>query len=52
MEVKILVYTTPLSLEKAIVLHFSRGFNLKGSVTVGVNQQGNTIYVATMVKEG
>ncbi len=52
MEVKVLCYTNPLELERQIT-RWSREFKytLQGPVTVGINQNGNTIYVGTMVKD-
>lgn len=51
MEVKILVSTHPTELAQKIrqwVNEFD--YSLKGPVTVGVNNVGNTVYVATLVK--
>lgn len=50
-EVKILVYTSPLELQgklKKWINEFE--YSLKGPVTVGVNMNGNTVYVATLTK--
>ncbi|UZZ63983.1 hypothetical protein A71_177 [Escherichia phage A7_1] len=51
MDVKILTYTNTLSLERRIVEYYDYGYKLMGSVTTGINSNGNTIYLATMIKE-
>lgn len=51
MEVKILSFRSPLRLEHKIQEMHEYGFFLVGSVTVGINENGNTIYVATMARE-
>lgn len=51
MEVKILVSTNPIDLTQKIKQWVNEfDYSLKGPVTVGVNNVGNTIYVATLVK--
>lgn len=52
MEVKLLIYTTPFELERQIKKWVNEfGYSLHGAVTMGLNQNGNVTYVATMVKE-
>lgn len=51
MEVKILNSLKTFDLERRIVEMSGRGFELIGPVTVGVNPQGNTIFIATMKRE-
>ncbi|QYC52578.1 hypothetical protein [Salmonella phage SSBI34] len=50
MEVKLLNYTNMQTLEDAIEKWYGYGYKLAGSVTVGINGNGNTIFVATMIK--
>ena len=53
MEVKLLIYTQPLELERQIrKWSADYGYTLLGPVTLGLNQNGNVAYVATMVKKG
>lgn len=51
MDVKLLVYAHPAELERQIC-KWTRdfGYTLQGSVSVGFNTNGTTIYVATMVQ--
>jgi len=52
MEVKILVYKDPETLKTMIERYASvYSYKLLGPVSVGVNPQGNTIFVATMTSE-
>ncbi|QUL77338.1 hypothetical protein [Escherichia phage vB_EcoM-LTH01] len=51
MDVKILSYTNLLALQKFILKHYDYGYKLIGPVTTGINSNGNTIYLATMIKE-
>jgi hypothetical protein len=51
MEVQLLCYTNLSVLENAIEKWYGYGYHLAGSVTIGVNSNGNTIYLATMIKE-
>ncbi len=52
MGVKLLIYTQPLELERQIQRWVNDfGYSLHGAVTIGLNQNGNVTYVATMVKE-
>jgi|AGFT01.1.fsa_nt_gi hypothetical protein len=50
-EVKILVSTNPIELAQKIKLWVNEyDYSLKGPVSIGVNNVGNTVYVATLVK--
>jgi hypothetical protein len=51
MDVKLLVYTHPGELERQI-RKWTReyGYTLQGSVSIGTNPNGSTVYVATMVE--
>lgn len=50
-EVKILVQTNPVELQTNLRKWINEfEYVLKGPVTVGVNLNGNTIYVATLTK--
>lgn len=51
MEVKLLCYTNLAILENIIGKCYGHGYHLVGSVTIGANNNGNTIYLATMIKE-
>lgn len=51
MEVQLLCYTVLSTLENTIEKWYGYGYRLAGPVTVGVNSNGNTIFVATMIKE-
>lgn len=52
MEVKLLIYTKPFELERQVQRWVQEyGYSLHGAVTMGLNQNGNVTYVATMVKE-
>lgn len=52
MDVKILVMSNPKELENKICEFVDQyKCKLAGPVTVGVNQNGTTIYVATLIKE-
>lgn len=51
MDVKLLVYSHPAELERQIRKWINEyGYALQGSVSVGTNQNGTTIYVATLVE--
>lgn len=51
MEVKILTYTSTTDLEKEIMAWCNnRQFSLAGPVCIGLNGNGNVVYVATLVK--
>lgn len=51
MDVKILTYTSAIPLEKQIEKWTGFDYKLVGPVTIGQNDHGNMVYVATMVKE-
>ncbi len=49
--VEILVYTDTKELARQVEIGMKNGYSLYGSVTTGINANGNLIYVATMVKD-
>lgn len=51
MEVKLLCYIHLKTLETTMEKWYEYGYKLAGPVTIGVNNNGNTIYLATMIKE-
>lgn len=51
MDVEILSFTDPKALSMKIEMMYVSEYVLAGPVTVGINQNGNTIYVATMIRE-
>lgn len=51
-DIKILTFTNPKVLELKIKEFFEHGYDLKGSVSFGVNDNGRCVYIATLTKQG